>query len=318
MRRALAIVLLCTATLAGAQQFPSKALHLIVPFPPGGGNDTVARAIAQQLGPDLGQPVVIDNRPGAGGSVGAELAARAPADGYTLFLAGVGSHAVNPNFHRSLPYDAVKDFAPICLVASAPSVLVVNPALPARTLAEFTAYARANPGKLNYASNGNGSAAQLAAVLYETMADVRMVHVPYKGIAPAMTDLLSGEVQLMFGTIVALVPHIQARKLRALAVTSKKRSALVPEVPTLAESGLPDYEAGSWYGILAPAGTPREVIERLHGAIVKALKQPDVSKRLAAEGAEPIGSTPEEFAAHIKAEIARVGSVVRAAGIRIE
>ena len=318
MRRALAIVLLCTATLAGAQQFPSKALHLIVPFPPGGGNDTVARAIAQQLGPDLGQPVVIDNRPGAGGSVGAELAARAPADGYTLFLAGVGSHAVNPNFHRSLPYDAVKDFAPICLVASAPSVLVVNPALPARTLAEFTAYARANPGKLNYASNGNGSAAQLAAVLYETMADVRMVHVPYKGIAPAMTDLLSGEVQLMFGTIVALVPHIQARKLRALAVTSKKRSALVPEVPTLAESGLPDYEAGSWYGILAPAGTPREVIERLHSAIVKALKQPDVSKRLAAEGAEPIGSTPEEFAAHIKAEIARVGSVVRAAGIRIE
>jgi len=318
MRRALAIVLLCTATLAGAQQFPSKALHLIVPFPPGGGNDTVARAIAQQLGPDLGQPVVIDNRPGAGGSVGAELAARAPADGYTLFLAGVGSHAVNPNFHRSLPYDPVKDFAPICLVASAPSVLVVNPALPARTLAEFTAYARANPGKLNYASNGNGSAAQLAAVLYETMADVRMVHVPYKGIAPAMTDLLSGEVQLMFGTIVALVPHIQARKLRALAVTSKKRSALVPEVPTLAESGLPDYEAGSWYGILAPAGTPREVIDRLHGAIVKALKQPDVSKRLAAEGAEPIGSTPEEFAAHIKAEIARVGSVVRAAGIRIE
>jgi tripartite-type tricarboxylate transporter receptor subunit TctC len=318
MRRALAIVLLCTATLAGAQQFPSKALHLIVPFPPGGGNDTVARAIAQQLGPDLGQPVVIDNRPGAGGSVGAELAARAPADGYTLFLAGVGSHAVNPNFHRSLPYDPIKDFAPVCLVASAPSVLVVNPALPARSLAEFTAYARANPGKLNYASNGNGSAAQLAAVLYETMADVRMVHVPYKGIAPAMTDLLSGEVQLMFGTIVALVPHIQARKLRALAVTSKKRSALVPEVPTLAESGLPDYEAGSWYGILAPAGTPREVIDRLHGAIVKALRQPDVSKRLAAEGAEPIGSTPEEFAAHIKAEIARVASVVRAAGIRIE
>jgi tripartite-type tricarboxylate transporter receptor subunit TctC len=261
---------------------------------------------------------VVDNRPGAGGSVGAELAARAPADGYTLFLAGVGSHAVNPNFHRSLPYDPIKDFAPVCLVASAPSVLVVNPALPARSLAEFTAYARANPGKLNYASNGNGSAAQLAAVLYETMADVRMVHVPYKGIAPAMTDLLSGEVQLMFGTIVALVPHIQARKLRALAVTSKKRSALVPEVPTLAESGLPDYEAGSWYGILAPAGTPREVIDRLHGAIVKALRQPDVSKRLAAEGAEPIGSTPEEFAAHIKAEIARVASVVRAAGIRIE
>jgi tripartite-type tricarboxylate transporter receptor subunit TctC len=316
VRSLLATVLLCSS-LAHAQ-FPTKPLHLIVPFPPGGGNDTVARAIAQQLGPDLGQPVVIDNRPGAGGSVGAELAARAPADGYTLFLAGVGSHAVNPNLHRKLPYDPVKDFAPISLIASAPSVLVVNPALPARTFAEFGAYARANPGKLNYASNGNGSAAQLAAAMYETMADVRMVHVPYKGIAPAMTDLMSGEVQLMFGTIVALVPHIQAGKLRALAVTSRTRSALLPDIPTIAESGLPDYQAGSWYGILAPAGTPREVIERLHAAIIKALEQPGVSKRLAAEGAEVIGSTPEEFGAHIKAEIARVGSVVRAAGIRIE
>jgi tripartite-type tricarboxylate transporter receptor subunit TctC len=316
MRSVLAAVLL-SCCLAHAQ-FPAKPIHLIVPFPPGGGNDTVARAIAQQVGPDLGQPVVIDNRPGAGGSVGAELAARAPADGYTLFLAGVGSHAVNPNLHRSLPYDAVNDFAPVSLIASAPSVLVVNPAVPARTVGEFTAYARANPGKLNYASNGNGSAAQLAAAMYETMAGVRMVHVPYKGIAPAMTDLMSGEVQLMFGTVVALVPHIQAGKLRALAVTSRKRSSLLTDVPTLAESGLPDYEAGSWYGILAPAGTPREVIERLHAAIVKALKQPEVSKRLAAEGAEVIGSTPEEFGAHIKAEIARVGEVVRAAGIRIE
>src|SRR5436309_9427083 len=315
MRRALAIVLLCTATLAGAQQFPAKPLHLIVPFPPGGGNDTVARAIAQQISPELGQPVVIDNRPGAGGSVGAELAAKAAPDGYTLFLAGVGSHVVNPNLHKKLGYDPLKDFAPITLIASAPSVLVVNPSVPARTIAEFTAYARANPGKLNYASNGNGSAAQLAAAMYETMAGVRMVHVPYKGIAPAMTDLMSGEVQLMFGTVVALVPHIQAGKLRALAVTSRKRSALLPDLPTLAESGLPDYEAGSWYGILAPAGTPREVIERLHGAMVKALKQPDVAKRLAAEGAEVIGSTPEEFAAHIKSELARVGDVVRAAGI---
>ena len=318
MRRLVATLVFCAAATAFAQPYPSKPIHLIVPFPPGGGNDTVARALAQQLGPDLGQPVVIDNRPGAGGSVGAELAARAPADGYTLFLGGVGSHAVNPNLHAKLPYDAVKDFAPITLVASAPSVLVVNPGVPARTIDEFTAFARANPGKLNYASNGNGSAAQLAAAMYESMAGVKMVHVPYKGIAPAMTDLMSGEVQLMFGTIVALVPHIQSGKLRALAVTSTKRSALLPEVPTLAESGLPEYQAGSWYGILAPAGTPREVIERLHGAIVKALRQPEVAKRLAAEGAEVIGSTPDEFGAHLKAEIARVGKVVRAAGIRIE
>src|SRR5438132_8060283 len=318
MRRLLSALVLSVSTLATAQPYPAKPVHLIVPFPPGGGNDIVARAIAQQLGPDLGQPVVVDNRPGAGGSVGAELAAKSPPDGYTLFLAGVGSHAVNPNLHARLAYDPVRDFTPITLVASAPSVLVVNPAVPARTLAEFTAYARANPGKLNYASNGNGSAAQLAAVLYETMADVRMVHVPYKGIAPAMTDLLSGEVQLMFGTVVALVPHIQSGKLRAIAVTSRKRSALLPTVPTLAESGLPQYEAGSWYGILAPAGTPREVIDKLHGGIVKALRQPEVAKRLAAEGAEVIGSTPDEFGAHIKAEVARVASVVRAAGIRVE
>ena len=278
----------------------------------------MARAIATQMSPALGQPVVIDNRPGAGGSVGAESVAKAPADGYTLFLAGVGSHAVNPNLHARLPYDPVRDFAPITLVASAPSVLVVNPNVPARSIAEFTAYARSHPGKLNYASNGNGSAAQLAAAMYESMAGVRMVHVPYKGIAPAMQDLLGGEVQLMFGTIVALVPLIQSDRLRALAVTSRKRSALLPDVPTLAESGLPDYQAGSWYGVLAPAGTPRAIIDRLHETIVKALRQPEVAKRLAAEGAEVIGSTPEEFGAHIKTELARVAAVVRAAGIRME
>jgi tripartite-type tricarboxylate transporter receptor subunit TctC len=318
MRQLFATVLLCAAALAHAQPYPARPIHLIVPFPPGGGNDTVARAIAQQVGPDLGQPVVIDNRPGAGGSVGAELAAKAPPDGYTLFLAGVGSHVVNPNLHARLPYDPVRDFTPITLLATAPSVLVVNPAVPARTVAEFTAYARAHPGKLNYASNGNGSAAQLAAAMYESMANVRMVHVPYKGIAPALTDLLSGEVQLMFGTVVALVPHIQAGKLRALAVTSRSRSALLPDVPTLAESGVPEYEAGSWYGVMAPAGTPREIVERLHDAIVRALREPEVAKRLAAEGAIVIGSTPEEFGAHLKTELARVGKVVRAAGIRIE
>lgn len=314
----IAAAALLAAAVAHAQSYPSKPIHLIVPFPPGGGNDTVARAIAQQIGPDLGQPVVIDNKPGAGGAVGAELAAKAAADGYTLFLAGVGSHVVNPNVHAKLAYDPVKDFAPITLIASAPSVLVVNPSVPARSVAELTAYARANPGKLNYASNGAGSAAQLAAAMYESMAGVKMVHVPYKGIAPALTDLLSGEVQLMFGTVVALVPHIEAGKLRPLAVTSRTRSALLPHVPTMAESGLPDYEAGSWYGIMAPAGTPREIIERLHGAIVKALAQPDVAKRLAAEGAVVIGSTPAQFAAHLERELARVGRVVRAAGIRAE
>jgi tripartite-type tricarboxylate transporter receptor subunit TctC len=302
----------------GAQGYPRKPVRLIVPFAPGGGNDTVARAIAQDLGARLGQPVIVDNRAGAGGNVGAELAAKSPPDGYTLFLGGVGSHAVNPNLHARLPYDPIRDFAPITLIASAPSVLVVHPSVPARSLAEFTALAKAHPGKLNYASNGNGSSAQLAAVMYESMAGVAMVHVPYKGLAPALVDLLAGEVQAMFSSVVAIVPHIKAGRLRALAVTGKRRSPLLPEVPTIAESGLPDYEAGSWYGILAPAGTPREIVSRLHDEAVRALAQPELRARLAGEGAELIGSTPEEFAAHISSELARMGKLVRGAGIRLE
>ena len=316
--RLAACALLFFSALALAQEFPSKPIRLIVPFPPGGGNDTVARAIAQQASPALGQPIVVDNRPGAGGIVGAEIAAKAPADGYTLFLGGVGSHAVNPNLHSKLPYDPVKDFAPITLLASAPSVLVVNPSLPARSIAEFTAYARANPGKLNFASNGNGSSAQLAAVMYEAAAGVKMVHVPYKGLGPALTDLLSGRVELMFSSIVAIVPHIQAGRLRALAVTGRTRSALLPNVPTIAESGFPGYQAGSWYGILAPAGTPPPIIGRLHDELVKALRSPEVSQRLSAEGAEIVGSTPEEFAAHIAAEKARMGKALRDAGIPMD
>ena len=315
---ALFLVTLAGTLPACAQEYPRKAIRLIVPFAPGGGNDTVARAIAQSAGASLGQPVVVDNRAGAGGMLGAELAARAPPDGYTLFLGGVGSHAINPNLHAKLPYDPVKDFAPITLIASAPSVLVVNPSLPARTLAEFTALAKASPGRINYASNGNGSSAQLAAVLYESMAGVQMVHVPYKGLAPALVDLLAGEVQAMFSSVVAIVPSIKAGRLRALAVTGKRRAALLPEVPTLDESGVPGYEAGSWYGILAPAGTPQAVVAKLHKAIVRALAQPEVRERLVSEGAEVIGSTPEAFAAHITAELARMGKLIRDAGIRME
>ena len=315
---ALFLVTLAGTLPACAQEYPRKAIRLIVPFAPGGGNDTVARAIAQSAGTSLGQPVVVDNRAGAGGMLGAELAARAPPDGYTLFLGGVSSHAINPNLHAKLPYDPVKDFAPITLIASAPSVLVVNPSLPARTLAEFTALAKASPGRINYASNGNGSSAQLAAVLYESMAGVQMVHVPYKGLAPALVDLLAGEVQAMFSSVVAIVPSIKAGRLRALAVTGKRRAALLPEVPTLDESGVPGYEAGSWYGILAPAGTPQAVVAKLHKAIVRALAQPEVRERLVSEGAEVIGSTPEAFAAHITAELARMGKLIRDADIRME
>jgi tripartite-type tricarboxylate transporter receptor subunit TctC len=301
-----------------AQDYPLRPVRLIVPFPPGGGNDIVARAVAQELGKSLGQQFVVDNRAGAGGAVGAELAARSPADGYTLFLGGVGSHVVNPSLHPKLSYDPIRDFAPVTLIASAPSVLVVHPSLQAARLAELTALAKAHPGKLNYASNGNGSSAQLAAVLYESMAGVRMVHVPYKGVAQALVDLMSGEVQLMFGTLVAILPHIKAGRLRALAVTGRDRSALLPEVPTLAESGLPGYEAGSWYGILAPAGTPGAIVARLNAEINAAIRQPEVRERLAAEGAEVVGGTPEQFAAHIRGELGRTKKLVREAGLRIE
>jgi len=315
------IVLVCCALLAlpvYGQDYPRRPVRLIVPFPPGGGNDIVARAVAQELGKSLGQQFVVDNRAGAGGAIGAELAARSPADGYTLFLGGVGSHVVNPSLHAKLSYDPIRDFAPVTLIASAPAVLVVHPSVQAASVVELTALAKANPGKLNYASNGNGSSAQLAAVLFESMAGVRMTHVPYKGVSQALVDLMSGEVQLMFGTIVAISPHIKAGRLRALAVTGKSRSGLLPEVPTLAEAGLPGYEAGSWYGILAPAGTPGAIVARLNAEINHAMRQPEVRERLAAEGAETIGGTPEEFALHIKAELARTGRLMREAGIRME
>jgi tripartite-type tricarboxylate transporter receptor subunit TctC len=304
--------------LGFGQAYPTRPVRLIVPFAAGGGNDTVARVIAQRLSASFGQQIYVDNRPGAGGTVGAEAAAKSPPDGYTLFLGGVGSLAVNPNLHARLPYDAVKDFAPIVLIASAPSVLVVNPAVPAKTIQEFAALARAQPGKLNYASNGNGSSAHLAAVMYESMAGVQMVHVPYKGLAPALADLLAGEVQLMFSSMVAIVPHIKGGKLRALALTGKMRSRLLPDVPTIAESGLPGFEAGSWYGLLAPAGTPREIVMKINAETVKALNQAAVREHLASEGAEAIGGTPEEFAAYIKNELARMSKLIRDGRIKIE
>jgi len=303
---------------AFAQVYPSNPIRLIVPFAAGGGNDNVARLVGKRLADGLGQPVLVDNRPGAGGVVGAELAAKSAPDGYTLFLGGVGSHAINPNLHEKLPYDPIRDFAPVALLAQAPLVLVVHPSVPARDIAEFLAYARAHPGRLNFASNGNGSSSQLAAVMFDSMAGVDMVHVPYKGLTPALSDLLSGQVQLMFSSVVAILPHIKAGKLRALAVTGAKRLASMPGLPTIAESGLPGYEASSWYGILAPAGTPREIVVRLNAELVKALEQPEVRNSLLAEGAEPVGGSPERFAAHILAEKERLGKLIRDAHIRLE
>lgn len=303
------------AASAVAADYPTKPIRLIVPFAAGGGNDAVARTIAERISRGLGQQVVVDNRAGAGGILGAEVAAKSPPDGYTLFLGGVGSHAINPSIHRDLPYDPVKDFAPVSLIAAAPLILVANPAVPASNLQEFIAYVRAHPGDVNYASNGNGSSSHLAAAMFESMTGTRMTHVPYKGLAPALVDLLSGQVQVMFSSVVAILPHVQAGKVKAIAVTGRKRLAQLPNVPTVAEAGVPGYQASSWYGILAPAGTPPQVIERLHTEIAKAVRDPAVRKSFETEDAEPIGSTPQEFAEHIRAELERLGKVAREAHI---
>jgi tripartite-type tricarboxylate transporter receptor subunit TctC len=294
-----------------AERYPLRPITLIVPFSPGGGNDTVARLVAQTLAGPLGQPIVVENKPGAGGAVGAELAARAPADGYTLFLGGVGSHALNPAVNRKLRYDSVKDFAPVAWLASAPLLLAVHPSLPVESVAQLIEHARKNPGRLNFASNGNASSSQLAAVVFNAMAGTEMVHVPYKGLSPATVDLLAGRVQLMFSSSVAILPHVQAGKLRVLGVTSRRRMPALPEVPTIAEAGLPGYEAGSWYGVLAPAGTPPAVIERLNAEINTALRHADVRARLLQEGAEPEGGPPQAFAHHIQAELERMSRFAR-------
>ena len=312
------LLLFCTTSWpAYADVYPSKSIRLIVPFAPGGGNDTVARAVAQQMSQSLGQAVIVDNKPGAGGVLGADLASKAQPDGYTLFLGGVGSLAVNPQVMSKIPYDAQKDFAPIILLATAPSVVTVNVSSPFKSIQEMTAFAKQNPGKLNYASNGNGSSAQIATVIYESMAGVDLVHIPYKGLAPALSDLLAGQVQVMFSSTVAILPHIQAGKLRALAVTSAKRSPLLPNTPTLAESGLPAYEAGSWYGLLAPAGTPNDVIVRLNQDAVKAVNQPKVKDSLVTEGAEVIGSSPQDFARYIRVEYARIGKLLKEGRLQV-
>ena len=313
-----AIAVIAFAAHAAAQEYPSKPIRFIVPFPPGGGNDTMARTVGHKLTAALGQQVVIDNRAGAGGIIGAETAARSAPDGYTLFLGGVGSHGINPNLHARLGYDPVTDFAPISLIASAPLILVVHPSVPAKSVKELIQLAQAKPGQLNFASNGKGGSSHLAAEMFKMMTTTDMVHVPYKGLSPALTDLLSGQVQLMFSSTVAILPQVRASKLRPLAMTGARRSPAMADVPTIAESGVPGYETASWYGVLAPAGTPRAIVERLNRQIVKITHAPDVRERLATEGADPVGSSAEEFAAHIKRELARWAKVIKQARIEAD
>jgi len=306
------------ATLAGAQTYPSKAVRVIVPFPPGAGVDIVTRNVSGRLGEALGQQLIVDNRAGAGGIVGAEVAAKAPPDGYTLLMGTAGMLTVVPHINSKLPYSPQRDFAPVSLVASVPSMLVVHPSLPAKSVKELIALARAKPGALNYASTGNGTLPHLAAEFFKSQAKINMVHVAYKGSAPAITDLISGQVEVFFGNILSVIPHVRSGRLRAMAVTSLKPQAVAPDVPTLASAGFPEFEAGTWFGLLAPAGTPQEIINRLHADISKVVHLPDVEKRLAGRGATTIGSTPEQFAAYIKSESAKWAKVLKDSGVRAD
>jgi tripartite-type tricarboxylate transporter receptor subunit TctC len=308
---------LAAAVPAFAQVWPAKPIRFVVPFPPGGGNDTVARGVGQRLAEALAQQVVIDNRPGAGSTIGADLAAHAPADGYTLFLAGVASHGINPALGK-LPYDPVRDFAPVSLLAIAPLVLVVHPSVPVKSVKELVALARARPGKLNYASNGRGSSSHMAAELFASLSQTKMEHVPYKGLAPALTDLLGGRVEFMFSSAVAILPQVNSGKLRALATTGTARSPVTPNLPTIAESGVAGYETASWYGVVVPAGVAEPVIERLSTELRRIIQLPQMRTQLLEDGATPVGSTPPAFAAHIKTELARWSRLVRDAKIQVD
>jgi tripartite-type tricarboxylate transporter receptor subunit TctC len=309
-----AVSLALCASFAAAQSYPNRPIRLVVPFPAGGPNDIIGRLVAQKLGDTLGQQMVVDNRAGAGGNIGTDLVAKSPADGYTLLSGGMGSLIMNPIIDK-VPYDTLRDFAPVILMASAPNVLVTHPSLPVRDVKGLIALARAHPGQLNYGSGGVGSTPHLSGALFNSMTGVNIVHIPYKGNAPAITDLLGGQVQLAYLGIPPVQPHIQSGKLKALAVTSERRSATLPQVPTIAESGVPGYELSPWYGILAPAGTPSDIVMKLNAAIAKIVRTPEMKEKLAGIGAEAETTTPEAYAARMKSDLARWTKVIRSAHI---
>ena len=321
----LALTALAALTVAGglpgnasAQDYPRKPLRLIVPFPPGGGNDILARSVGQRLADTISQQIIVDNRGGAGGLIGAEIAAKAVPDGYTLFLASIGNLAFTPALRAKLPYDPVKDFAPVTRLATSVFILVVNPSLPAKSVQELIALAKAKSGQLNYASAGQGSSLHMTAEIFKLATGVNLVHVAYKGSAPALTDLISGQVQVMFGTMPATLPQVKAGKLRALGVSGAKRSAAAPEVPTIAETGVPGFEVLNWYGIVAPSKTPGAIVQKLNGDLLATLKSPAMIESLNTQGLEAAGGTPEQFGVFIKSEIAKYAKVVKAAGIHVE
>jgi len=315
-----AVLALMLATAgASAQGYPTKPIRLVVPYPAGGPLDIMARAIGQKLTEAWKPPVVVDNRAGAGGNIGADFVAKSAPDGYTLLMGAVATHAINPSLYSKIPYDPVKDFAPVALVAQVPNILVVNPAVPAKTVRELIDLARAKPGTLNFGSGSTGSTGHLAGELFNTMAGVKMVHIPYKGAAPATADLLGGQVQLMFDNLASALPNVKAGKLRALAVTTLARSPAIPELPTIAESGLPGFDLTTWFGLLVPAGTPPEIVARLNAEIVRALDAKDMRERLEKMGAEPLSNnTPERFAAFIRSEAAKYARVVKDSGAKVD
>ncbi|MBM3384419.1 MAG: tripartite tricarboxylate transporter substrate binding protein [Betaproteobacteria bacterium] len=318
MRKTLVVLALLLTPLAFAQDsYPSRPIKLIVPFPPGGATDIVGRLMAQKLQEALGQPVVVENKAGAGSNIGSEQVAKAAPDGYTLLL-GTIANATNMSIYKIMPYDTLRDFAPVTQTMAAPSVLVVTNALPANNLKELIALAKVQPGKLSFASSGAGGSPHLAGELLKLRAGIDLIHVPYKGAAPALVDVVSGVVSMGFKTALSAIPHMQSGKLKPLAVAATRRLAQIPNVPTMAEAGLPDFEVSSWNGVLAPARTPPEVIARLNQELVRILATQDVKDRFAAQAAEPVGSTPEQFRAYIRSEIDKWAQVVRASGAKID
>ena len=303
---------------AAPNEYPTRPIRLIVPFAPGGSNDILARVLAQQLTARLGQTVVVDNRTGAGGIIGVDTTAKAAADGYTLVMGHIGTHAVNPALYKSLPYDAVRDFTAIAPVASSPNLLLVHPAVAASTVKELIVLARANAAQLNYASGGIGGSTHLLAELFKMITSTAFVHVPYKGGGPALTAIVGGEVAILFNNIVSAMPHVRSGRVRALGITSRQRSTVAPELPTLDESGVAGYEVVSWYGVLGPAAMPLPIVSRLNGEITSAMTAEAMRARLAAEGVDVMKASPAEFSEYVKSEIAKWGKVIRQAGIRVE
>ena len=316
-----AIALAATATLplgAAAQNYPTKPITIVVPFAAGGTTDILARLVGQYLSTELGQPVVVENKAGAGGNIGAAFAAKAAADGHTLFMGTVGTHAINAALYKKLPYDPIKDFAPLTRVAMVPNLLVAHPSQPFKTVQEMSAYAKANPGKINFGSPGNGASPHLSGELFKSMTKVDMVHVPYKGSAPAVSDLLGGQISIMFDNLPSVIPHVRGGKLRAIAISTAKRSADLPDVPTIAEAGVPGYEATSWFGMFAPAATPKPVLDKISAALGKVLANAEVKKKIDDQGGEPANETPAQFADFIQKESLKWGKVVKESGASLD